>query len=146
MLFKLPTLLASFSLLLLSAFAAPSPATDSVTYDQTYDTASYSLNGVACSNGEHGLVTKGYTTFDSLPSFPYIGGARAVRGWNSPNCGTCWALTYKGKTINVLAVDTTGVGFNIALTAMNDLTSGRAVELGKVSVQYAQVNASVCGL
>jgi hypothetical protein len=72
----------------------------SATYDNTYDNPYGSLNGVACSNGENGLLTKGFTTFGSLPSFPYIGGAQAVTGWNSPQCGSCWALTYQGKTIN----------------------------------------------
>lgn len=146
MYFKLPALFASLSLLVGAAFATPAPATDFVTYDRTYDSGSLSLANVACSNGANGLLTKGFTTLDSLPSFPFIGGAHAVAAWNSPNCGTCWALTFEGTTIHVLAVDTAGVGFNIALEAMDALTGGRGVELGKVSVQYHQVDASVCGL
>ena len=76
-----------------SAFAV------TVSYDQTYDNASGSLDTVACSDGPNGLETKGYTTFGSLPHFPNIGGAAAVAGWNSPQCGTCWQLTYNGKSI-----------------------------------------------
>lgn len=72
----------------------------STTFDNTYDNGNESLNNVACSNGVNGLVTKGFTTFNSLPSFPFIGGAQVVTGWNSTNCGTCWALTYNGVTIN----------------------------------------------
>jgi hypothetical protein len=122
-----------------------------VSYDETYDKGSKSLDTVACSNGENGLETQGYTTFDSLPNFPYIGGASAVAGWNSPNCGTCWKLTYtnskgKKKSINVLAMDHADNGFNIALEAMNDLTGGQAKQLGRVDVTSKQVAASNCGL
>ena len=89
----LSTLAIFCAISLVNGFASSS------TYDNTYDNGTNSLAIVACSNGENGLLTKGFTTFDSLPNFPYIGGAPAVAGWNSPNCGTCWALTYKGKTI-----------------------------------------------
>ena len=117
-----------------------------VSYDQTYDNASGSLDTVACSDGPNGLETKGYTTFGSLPHFPNIGGAAAVAGWNSPQCGTCWQLTYNGKSINVLAVDHTDSGFNIALEAMNTLTNNQAVFLGRVDATATQVAASQCGL
>ncbi|KAF8577426.1 hypothetical protein K439DRAFT_1639753 [Ramaria rubella] len=36
-------------------------------------TAHHSLSIVACSNGVNGLLTKGFTTFDSLPTFTNIG-------------------------------------------------------------------------
>lgn len=86
-----------------------------------------------------------YPTFGDLPGFPSIGGAFAVEGWDSANCGTCWNLSYAGKSINVLAVDHAGPGrFNIALKAMNTLTNGHAVELGAVQVTYKQVDASKC--
>ncbi|KAG6836590.1 hypothetical protein H0H93_006333 [Arthromyces matolae] len=96
-------------------------------------------------------VTAGFSTFGSLPKFPNIGGAAAVEGWNSDNCGTCWNLTYtnpKGvsKSIAVLAIDHTDSGFNIALEAMNVLTSNQATFLGRVDVTSKQVDASVCGL
>lgn len=122
-----------------------------VSYDETYDHGSTSLDTVACSTGENGLETQGFTTFDSLPNFPYIGGASAVAGFNSPNCGTCWQLTYtnskgKNKTIDVLAIDHTKSGFNIAKEAMNDLTGGLAEQLGRVNVASKKVKASVCGL
>lgn len=139
-----------FNSLVIIAVALPAlTLATSVTYDTVYDNGSQSLNAVACSNGENGLETRGFTTFKSLPSFPYIGGASAVAGWNSPNCGTCWELTYtnskgKKKSINVLAVDHAGTGFNIALKAMNDLTGGQAKQLGRVNVVSKQVAASNC--
>ncbi|RDB24055.1 Heat-stable antigen [Hypsizygus marmoreus] len=136
----------------LALFALPT-TTLAVTlaYDTVYDNASGSLATVACSDGSHGLLTRGFTTFGSLPKFPHIGAAAAVAGWNSPNCGTCWQLTYTNgqgakKTINVIAIDHAGAGFNIALSAMNELTNGQAVQLGRVDVASKQVAASVCGL
>ncbi|KAI0700550.1 immunomodulatory protein [Cerioporus squamosus] len=117
-----------------------------VSYDPAYDSSSTSLTNVACSDGENGLITKGFSTFGSLPHFPNIGGAAAIAGWNSDSCGTCWQLTYKGKSINVLAIDHADSGFNIALTAMNTLTNGQAEALGRVDVTATQVSASSCGL
>jgi hypothetical protein len=82
----------------------------------------------------------------SLPKFPYIGGAQAIAGWNSASCGTCWALTYNGKTINVLAIDHTDSGFNIGINAMNALTNNQAQFLGRINATTKQVASSVCGL
>ncbi|CAA7265278.1 unnamed protein product [Cyclocybe aegerita] len=117
-----------------------------VSYDTVYDNAGQSLATVACSDGTNGLLTKGFTTFGSLPSFPRIGGAPAVTGWNSPACGTCWRLTYNGRSINVLAIDVARGDFNIGLNAMNQLTNGQAVALGRVPVDVAQIANSGCGL
>lgn len=122
-----------------------------VTYDTTYDNSGGSLTTVACSDGSNGLITRGFTTFGSLPSFPYIGGASVITGWNSASCGTCWALTYTNAqgvstTINVAAIDVAKSGFNIALSAMNELTGGNAVQYGVVDVTATQVAASVCRL
>jgi Cerato-platanin len=122
-----------------------------VSYDTRYDNGGSSLTSVACSDGANGLITRGFNTFKDLPSFPHIGGAQAVAGWNSPNCGTCWQLAYTNaqgmtNTINVLAIDVAQSGSNIALSAMNELTGGNAAQLGRIDVVSLQVNASVCGL
>ena len=122
-----------------------------VAYNPAFDNAAGSLNDVACSDGPNGLETRNYTTFGSLPKFPHIGGAAAVAGWNSPNCGTCWELTYTNAqnqttSINVIAIDRAGDGFNIALTALNELTGGQGTQLGRVDVISTQVPSSVCGL
>lgn len=105
----------------------------SVTFDQTFDNPEGSLDTVACSSGANGLETLGFKTFGSLPSFPFIGGAPNVTGFNSAECGTCWGLQFDGVTINVLAIDVAST-FNIALEAMNTLTSGQAEALGRVTV------------
>ncbi|TDL22978.1 Cerato-platanin [Rickenella mellea] len=117
-----------------------------VSYDNTYDSSSGSLSTVACSDGSNGLLTKGFTTFGSLPHFPNIGGAQAVASWNSPNCGSCWNLTFKGTSISVLAVDHADSGFNIAQAAMDKLTKNQAVALGAIDATATQVSKSVCGL
>ncbi|TCD60862.1 hypothetical protein EIP91_009395 [Steccherinum ochraceum] len=130
----------------LLAASAVSGATVTVSFDQTYDNKAGSLSTVSCSDGQNGLLTKGFTTFGSLPSFPNIGGAAAVEGFNSANCGTCWALNFQGVTVNVLAIDHTASGFNIALEAMNTLTSGNAVFLGRINANATQVSPSACGL
>ncbi|KAF8518093.1 Cerato-platanin [Gautieria morchelliformis] len=130
-----------------SVFSVVNGFATTSTYDNTYDNPAGSLNGVACSNGVNGLVTKGFTTFSSLPSFPHIGGAMAVTGWNSTKCGSCWALTFnQTKTINVLAIDTSANGFNIAQKALDELTNNQAVALGRVPITAVEVDPSACGL
>jgi hypothetical protein len=104
-----------------------------------------SLNNVACSNGNNGLVTKGFPTFGKLPSFPGVGGVFAVKGWNSPECGSCWKLTYGGKSIYVTAIDTISDGFDISLKAMNILTNNQAQALDSIDAQATQVARSFCG-
>jgi hypothetical protein len=143
----------AFMAILSLVVAAPAPAaaaTVSVSYDPKYDVGATSLNTVSCSNGPNGLVTQGYSDFASLPGFPNIGGAITIPGWNSPNCGKCYALHYSNgkvdKTINVIAVDAAPGGFNIGLQAMNTLTNGQAEQLGRVDATYVEVDASVCGL
>ncbi|KAI0676689.1 Cerato-platanin [Trametes maxima] len=134
------TLLLTFTALVSSAFAV------TVSYDQTYDNAGGDLHTVACSDGPNGMLSKGFSTFGSLPHFPNIGGAAAIPGWNSAQCGSCWKLTYQGRSINVLAIDHTDAGFNIALGAMNTLTNNQGVFLGRIDAQATQVPASQCGL
>ena len=127
-----------------AALAGPAPTTLKVMPDQTYDNANASLNGVACSNGANGLITKGFTTFGSLPS-PFIGGSQFVASWNSTECGSCWKLTYQGKTIHVIAVDTAGVGFNIAKGAFNALADDAAQQLGSFEATVEAATGSACG-
>lgn len=130
----------------LLASAVSAQQTVSVSYDQKYDVAGSSLTTVACSDGENGLIHRGFSTFGSLPRFPNIGGAPTVPGWNSPNCGNCYRLTYKDKSINVIAIDAAPGGFNIALAAMDKLTGNLGVELGRIQATYTLVADAECGL
>ncbi|KAI0010437.1 Epl1 protein [Xylariaceae sp. FL0662B] len=131
---------------LLSLSLASAVSAVSVSYDTGYDDASRSLTAVQCSDGTNGLITRyGWQTQGQIPS-QYIGGAYAVAAWNSPNCGTCWQLSYEGRTINVLAVDGAADGFNIELSALDALTNGQGIALGRIEADAAQVDVSACGL
>jgi hypothetical protein len=131
-----------------SALLLSTPALSSVTvsYDESYDAGSRSLSTVACSDGSNGLLTKGYHTLQSLPSFPRVGGAFTIGEWNSASCGKCYKLSYQGHSVNVLAVDYAGSGFNIGLSAMNALTGGQARQRGRVQADFQEVSRSACGM
>jgi hypothetical protein len=117
-----------------------------VGYDTVYDNPNTSLSTVACSDGSNGMLTKGYTTFGSLPSFPNIGSAQAVAGWNSPACGSCWQISYGGKLIYFTAIDHADNGFVTSSKAMNTLTKQQAQNLGVIDANATQVSGSSCGL
>jgi hypothetical protein len=143
---KFTSTILSLAALFSVASAGPTPSTNIVRYNSFYDNPTTSLNDVACSNGDNGLVTKGFSTFGSLPRFPFVGGAFAVENWNSPECGSCWELTYESNTIFITAIDTISDGFDISFTAMNFLTNGASTtqQLDSVNVQATQVAESNC--
>ena len=122
--------------------------TTTLGYDTSYDNPDLSLNNVACSNGANGLETKYpmYTTLGELPSFPNVGGVFTVEGWNSAQCGTCYAVTYGSTTVYILAVDKSTNGFTVSQEAMDTLTGGNAVEFGRVNVSFAVADVSACKL
>ncbi|KAK7038776.1 hypothetical protein VNI00_010662 [Paramarasmius palmivorus] len=114
-------------------------------YDSTYGNPRQSLSIVSCSNGDNGMLTKGYETVGDVPS--YVGAAQGVT-WNSPNCGTCWQISYGDRSINMVAVDYAASGFRVSPAAMNYLTNNQAYNgnLGVVDVQVKQVDKSACNL
>ncbi|KAF8266796.1 Cerato-platanin [Lactarius quietus] len=143
------TLSAIFSV---AAAATTEPLRD----NSFYDNGQQSLNNVACSNGQNGLlsapngrVASGhFTDFASLPTFPNIGGVFAVGGWNSSECGSCWQVTYPstGVTIYVTAIDSVFSGFDVSQAAMNTLTNGQGNQFSVIDVESTQVTKSFCGL
>lgn len=92
------------------------------------------------------MTRKPWRKQGDIPTFPFIGGAQAIAGWNSPSCGTCWRLEYNGQSINVLAIDHAVAGFNIARGAMDKLTNNRAVQLGRVEAKATMIDAKMCGM
>ncbi|KAF7317858.1 Epl1 protein [Mycena kentingensis (nom. inval.)] len=136
----------------LLAFAAiPAVYASTVSADSWYDDGAQSIFQTSCGDGSNGLNTKyGWLTLGAIPRFPYIGAHISIAGWNSPNCGTCWQLTYKGHSIYYLAVDHPVGGFRDAIisqAAFNDLTSGEfGGGIGPVDVSAIQVFESNCGL
>lgn len=146
----LPALISS--LLALSTSARPTTSTANangtttlITFNTVYDDPSLSLNSVSCSNGENGLVTKGYASVAQLPT-ALVGGSPTIQGWNSKNCGACYALTYKNATVYVLAIDTAINQFNVAKKALDALTGGHAAEFGSVEGTFELVAGEKCSL
>ncbi|KAF2497813.1 Epl1 protein [Lophium mytilinum] len=140
---KFTTTLSTLAALALSASAV------TVSYDTGYDDGSRSLNVVSCSDGSNGLETKyGWKIQDDIPNFPNVGGFDGIAGWNSAQCGACYALTYAatGKTIYVLAIDHAASGWNIAEAALNDLTNGQAVQLGRIDATAVVADVKSCGI
>ena len=122
---------------------SPPPSPLRAAFDGTFDNPSYSLNNVACSNGDNGLAAK-YPTFSKIPSYPYVGGAFDV-AWNSPNCGGCWKITNpaNGQSIFMTAVDSAGHGFNLGTDAFKVLNGGVK---NTIDVVATKVPRSYCGL
>ncbi|KAF5344228.1 hypothetical protein D9756_001983 [Leucocoprinus leucothites] len=122
-----------------------------LSWDDVYDNANGDLATVACSDGDNGLINRGFSTFGDLPNFPNIGGIPDIQEWDSASCGTCWNVTYVNgqgvsKSIQVLGIDVGGKGFNVAKAAMNTLTNNQADRLGRVNVNAVKIAASSCGL
>nr|AAB00101.1 19 kDa antigen [Coccidioides posadasii] len=109
--------------------ATPLASTADLSYDTHYDDPSLPLSGVTCSDGDNGMITKGYNTAGEIPNYPHVGGAFTVETWNSPNCGKCYKVTYNAKTIFLTAIDHSNSGFNIAKKSMDVLTNrtGRGI-------------------
>ena len=132
------------SAIIAAVAAASSAVATTIRYDPVYDNAGQSLATVSCSDGPYGLLTRGYTTFGSLPQFPHIG-AKEGASHGTAECGTCYKLYWTDefgttRSIHVLAIDYATSGFNIAQTALDELTGGRAVEKGSIDATVKQVN------
>ncbi|TFK23213.1 snodprot1 [Coprinopsis marcescibilis] len=128
-------MLSSLALLLTCAAAvlAGPPLLTTIVYDDAYCVGSASLSTTTCSTGSNGLITKGYPTFGSLPSFPRIAGTIMVEGWNSTNCGSCYEIYHEprngagGRSIYVTAVNSApqipnGPGFILCTDTLLALT------------------------
>jgi Cerato-platanin len=121
------------------------PSTLRATYNSTFDHRGRSMNDVACSDGEFGLAVR-FPRFDSIPTFPHIGGAYNVAR-NSPSCGQCWSLTNPstGDSVAMTAIDAAGAGFNVPAATLKALTKGK-IGQGAIDVVAIKVPPSACGL
>ncbi|KAI5296301.1 hypothetical protein KEM52_004380 [Ascosphaera acerosa] len=139
----------TLSVLSLLAFAAAAIAAPnnlvSVSYDKTFDDKTTKLATLACSDGENGLLQYNYTTLGVVPNFPNVAGIPAIQGWGSENCASCWKVTYKSRSVNVLGVDVGQGGVNMALATMNKLTNNMAENLGRIQATLEKVDAGDCG-
>ena len=126
-----------------------SAGTGTASWDSVYDNGATSTLSVACSDGVNGLYTKGYHTLGSIPKFPMVGAAPTIAGWNSPNCGKCFAVTYKGNTVYITGVDTSRstTDFVLSKAALNKLTGGLADQTGRFPVSWTQLASGAnCGM
>lgn len=144
------SILLAFASLFLPILAAPQspghPPVLHVTYSTQYDNKKLSLNGVACSNGANGLITKGYKTLGDLKNFPNVAAAQYIEGWNSTNCGSCYKLIWGPNSIYVLGVDHVADGFVLSQAALDKLTGGQAVSLGSTEAAVIGVQGSYCSI
>ncbi|KAI5807517.1 Cerato-platanin [Peziza echinospora] len=142
---------AALTLLLAPLLAAAQSGSGSASWDDVYGNPTTSTLVLACSDGVNGLYTKGYSTLGAVPGFPYVGAAPTIAGWNSPNCGACFRISWNGsgKTIYITGVDTSRSSGNFVLSqqALNDLTNNQAVALGRVDVVWEQIPSRPgCGI
>ncbi|THU97709.1 SnodProt1 [Dendrothele bispora CBS 962.96] len=142
-----------FSSLKLSAVLLPAVASAvNVFFDPVYNNPNGSLTTVACSNGSNGLITRfGFQNFSDVPTFPNIGGADVIQGFNSAGCGTCFNITFTDSnqtttSITYTALDVAGDGFVASEDALNTLTGGQAERLGVINATAVQLDPSACGL
>nr|AGL40513.1 cerato-platanin 11 [Moniliophthora perniciosa] len=141
------------------AFALPSPQGGSaaeqyrVTHNPVYGNSSQPISALACGGGENGIDTRwNYKTLGDIPNFDKVGAAH-VSSYNSPECGGCWYLKYKGNSLYVTAVDN-AAGENLfvisdgairSLTTVNGVNEG--IEKGTVDLDSAyEVDHSYCHL
>merc|ERR1712110_1212681 len=104
-------------------FAAAASAV-TVSWDWNYDNGELSLSDTVCADGSNGLIRDDRTKLDQFPSFPYVGGAQYIEGWNSNLCGACYELAYNGSSIYLVALDSASNGFTTSWYAFNHLTGG----------------------
>ncbi|KZV62153.1 Cerato-platanin [Peniophora sp. CONT] len=142
-----------FTTLLPIVFAAAASAI-TVSWDSKYDNGDLSLFDTVCSDGPNGLIRAERTKLDQFPTFPYVGGAQYIEGWNSNLCGACYQLAYNGSSIYLTAVDSASEGFNISWYAFNHLLGGQADSYGNygsyggngsIEAEVTQIDSKYCG-
>ncbi|EJD54183.1 heat-stable 19 kDa antigen [Auricularia subglabra TFB-10046 SS5] len=112
-------------------------------YDYNPGLTTYSI---ACSDGVNGIRTKyGYKTLADIPTYPNVGGIPRI-SYNSTSCGTCWKLTYEGRSVTFLAIDRAAATFNLGKTAFQTLSNKSAEALPTFTATYVQVPITDCKL
>ncbi|KAN0126469.1 SnodProt1 [Russula decolorans] len=120
--------------LLLSHIARAMPA---FSWNSKYDDPNGNTNSVACSN-----FAGTYPYFRNFPDFPYIGGSYDTK--RGSNCGKCWKLSYKGRSIYFTAIDGYGDGYNIGKRAYTALYGGTGGS-GSLDAEAQSVAGHFCG-
>ncbi|KAJ2917032.1 hypothetical protein MD484_g3404, partial [Candolleomyces efflorescens] len=128
---------------------AQQPIQSTINYDDRYCVGPTSLQTTACSTGENGLITRGFPTFGSLPTFPGIAGSQFVEGFNSTSCGACWRVSYPdtGRSVVLTLVNNAPTGFTLCTDTLLALTGfDRDNVPNSIPVQATALPDSDCGL
>ncbi|KZT66742.1 hypothetical protein DAEQUDRAFT_729851 [Daedalea quercina L-15889] len=105
----------------------------SISYDSSYDSASTSVDSVTCSSQ---LISEGYATYGSIPTFPSLGGSTNITGSNTSSCGQCVVFEFAGNFAGVKLINSAeGWDFVISEEAMDALTNNITI--------YPHVNARI---
>ncbi|TFK49763.1 hypothetical protein OE88DRAFT_381921 [Heliocybe sulcata] len=148
---KFTTTIAALAVLVPVVLGQAQTTQQSVTYNSAYDNSCLSLASVTCGPT---LMSMGFSTFGSLPSFPYIGATSfipATSTCSQGNCASCYNITNGDVTISILAIHSASAGMSVGLEAMNELTHGQgaqmgALQTGGMQMNVVQVDQSYCGL
>ena len=139
-----------FAILAYTMVAVAQPTLQTtINFDDRYCVGPTSLQTTACSTGENGLITRGFPTFGSLPSFPAIAGSQIVEGFNSTSCGACWRVTYgpTARSVSLTLVNTAPIGFTLCTNTLLALTGfNRSNVPANIPVEAMAVPAADCGL
>ncbi|KAJ2920449.1 hypothetical protein H1R20_g2586, partial [Candolleomyces eurysporus] len=131
----------------LVAVAQP-PLLSTINFDDRFCVGSTSLATTACSTGENGLITRGFPTFGSLPSFPAIAGSQIVEGFNSTSCGACWEVfdPNTGRSVFLTLVNSAPQGFILCTDTLLALTGFNRTNVpANIPVEARAVPAADCG-
>lgn len=127
-----------FASLVLIAVSSVSAITVSLTFDGAYSVADQPLTAFSC------VGLDGATRVNQLPGFPNVTATVFVERNLSPNCGTCWQLTFEDRSINLLAIDHAPQGFVASPFTVSFLTNNEGITNGRVDVDAIQVDPSLC--
>lgn len=130
-----------FSLLLAFVFSD----TAIVTYHLYKKTDS--LTTVSCSDGANGIMSWGYRDLSMM--FPYVT-AWQPSSWNSPQCGSCAKIMWKGKYTYVTVIDQCGVinsaysHFDMSKEAFYGLFGDIGIAKGTMTANFSIVASKYC--
>lgn len=114
------------------------------TFNTLYDDPSRPLSEVACWKKKTGLMPN----LDWSLQKDTVGfiGVDKIGHFSIAKCLSCWTLAYDDKTISLFALDSADSGIVMSLNALQYLTDGRALELGRVDIHAIEVDTSNCGI
>ncbi|VDB85647.1 unnamed protein product [Peniophora sp. CBMAI 1063] len=113
-------------------------AATNVRFDPVYNTVGESTDVVACSN----LADK-FPTLDSFPTFPSVGGSQVITSFADADCGTCFSITFNGKSQFFTAIDVAKDGVVTSQTSFSQLAN---INNGVINASVVKVAGSHCGM